>query len=262
MSRSTALVTGASSGIGATYAGRLARRGHDVILVARDTARLEALAAQIRADTGRNAEVLTADLTDRGDLSRVQQRLSSDAQISLLVNNAGAALAGPLSSNDPARLDSMIALNITAAVHLARAAVQNFQAQGGGTIINIASILALAPELFNATYGGTKAFVLAFSQGLNAELKGQNIRVQAVLPGATRTEIWERSGAGIGVLPDEMIMEAGDMVDAALAGLDSGELVTIPSLPDVADWQRHEEARQALMPNLSRKHPAARYKFA
>lgn len=259
MSGNTALVTGSSSGIGATYADRLARRGHDLVLVARDAAKLQALATRLQSETGRRVDVLAADLTNKSDVVRVEERLARDANIKLLVNNAGVAIAGPLALNDADRLEAMVQLNTIAPMRLARAAVQNFQANGGGTIINISSVLALAPELFNGTYSGTKAFLLNFSQSLATELKGQRIRIQAVLPGATRTEIWEKSGAGENALPDEMIMEAGEMVDAALSGLDKGELVTIPSLPDAADWERHEATRQALMPNLSRKHAAKRF---
>ncbi len=260
--KSTALITGASTGIGKVYAERLARRGFDVILVARDRGRLEALAKKIEAETGRSAEVLPADLTQPSDLAKVARRLGSDAKIGLLVNNAGMADSSKLAEADVARLDQMIALNVTAVTHLAAAAAKSFSVRGTGTIINIASVLALAPELFNATYNATKAYVLSLSRSMHVELGPLGVTVQAVLPGATRTEIWERAGIPEGNLPAEMIMDAGEMVDASLAGLDQGELVTIPSLPDVADWKRFDEARLALGPNLSHSKPAARYKTA
>lgn len=256
----TALVTGASSGIGATYAGRLALRGHDLILVARNRDRLEALAADLRSQTGRTVEVLAADLTDKDGLREVETRLRSDSGIKMLVNNAGIAVAGPVTESNPDNLESMITLNIIAPMRLAHAAIAGFKDNGGGTLINIASVLALAPEMFNGAYSGTKAFLLNLSLALNGEVKGRDIRVQAVLPGATRTEIWERAGIDVENFPAEMVMEVGEMVDAALAGLDQGELVTIPSLPDTADWQRYEQARQAMGPNLSRNHAAARYR--
>jgi short-subunit dehydrogenase len=258
-SSSTAMVTGASTGIGAVYAERLARRGHDLILVARNVARLEERAAHLRSRTGRKVELMPADLQQPGELLRVEQRLRDDRQIAMLVNNAGIALAGPVADADPARLEAMVQLNILAAMRVAVAAAAGFKARGGGTVVNIASVLALAPERFNAVYAASKAFVLAFTQGLDAELRGSGVRFQAVLPGATRTALWASAGVDVESLPPEMLMDADDMVGAALAGLDAGELVTIPSLPDAADWDRMDAARLALGPNLSRQHPAERY---
>ncbi|GGJ18394.1 SDR family NAD(P)-dependent oxidoreductase [Neoroseomonas lacus] len=255
----TAMVTGASSGIGAVYAEHLARRGHDLILVARNVARLEDLAARLRSQAGRTIEILPADLQQTAELLLVEQRLRDDHRIGMLVNNAGIALAGPVTDADPARLEAMIQLNILAAMRLAVAAVAGFKARGGGTLVNIASVLALAPERFNGVYAGSKAFVLALTQALDAELRGAGVRVQAVLPGATRTALWEAAGVDVDSLPPEMVMGAEEMVEAALAGLDAGELVTIPSLPDVADWERLDAARLALGPNLSRRYPAERY---
>jgi short-subunit dehydrogenase len=153
----------------------------------------------------------------------------------------------------------MISLNVRALTRLTYAAVPGFIARGGGTIINMASIVGIAPEILNGVYGGTKAFVLAFSLSLHKELAEQNIRVQAVLPGATATEFWDLAGVPVSNLPSAIVMKADAMVDAAFAGLDQGELVTIPSLPDIADWQAYEAARQKLMPNLSRSTPAMRY---
>lgn len=256
---STALITGASSGIGATYAARLARRGHDLVLVARNRERLEALAAKLRSETGRSIDVFPADLTNKSDLLKVEERLRTDSQIGMLVNNAGVAAGGPVSASDPDLLEQMVQLNTITPMRLARAAAEAFASRGSGTLINISSVLALAPELFNGAYSGTKAFLLNLSLALDAELQGKGVRVQAVLPGATRTEIWERAGMDVSTFPAAMVMEVGEMVDAALAGLDQGELVTIPSLPDPADWQRFESARQALGPNLSRNIAAVRY---
>jgi len=255
----TALITGASTGIGATYADRLARRGYNLILVARDRTRLEDLAGRLRTETGKAVEVLPADLARADDLRRVEQRLRDDAGITAFVNNAGMAVVGPAVDADPERLDAVVQLNIVAASRLGIAAAQAFKARNEGTLINIASVLALVSERFNAVYNASKAYVLTFTQALRNELSGTNVRVQAVLPGATRTEIWNRAGGDVDALPAEMVMDVDPMVDAALAGLDHGEAVTIPSLPDIADWQRFEAARQALGPNLSRNHPAARY---
>jgi short-subunit dehydrogenase len=256
--KGTALISGASGGIGAVYAERLARRGYDLLLVARDSQRLEAVARNIEAQTGRHVEALQADLTHRDDLARVEARLASDDAVSLLVNNAGFGATRPLVESDVAKLDEMIQLNVTALTRLTRAAAPGFVARGGG-IINIASIVALAPELLNGTYAGTKAFVLAFTQSLHHELAPLGVRVQAVLPGATSTDFWGVAGKPVDQLPGQIVMGAEEMVDAALVGFDHGELVTIPSLPDVADWEAFDAARKAMGPNLSRSSAAQRY---
>lgn len=258
--KGTTLITGASSGIGAVYAERLAGRGHDLLLVARDRQRLDAMAQRLHAETGVKVEVLVADLTQKADVLKVEQRLRSDKAITALINNAGVAMNGTLAEADLDRLESMLQLNIVALTRLAAAAAANFSAAGRGAIINIASVVALAPEMFNATYSATKAYVLSLTQTLHAELDKHGVRVQAVLPGVTRTEIWERSGLDVANIPEDRVMEAGEMVDAALAGFDQGELVTIPSLPDAGDWAAFVVARQALAPNLSRREAASRYK--
>ncbi len=258
--KGTALITGASSGIGATYADRLARRGYDLLLVARDLQRLEAMAERLGGETGVKVEVLKADLTSKADLQAVEQRLRTDKAISLLVNNAGVAMDGPLIDADLDKFESMIQLNVVALTRLAAAAAANFVAVGRGSIINLASVVALAPEIFNATYSATKAYVLSLSQSLHQEVSQQGLRVQAVLPGVTRTEIWERAGIDADRIPASMVMEVGEMVDASLAGFDQGELVTIPSLPDAGDWKAFVAARQKLGPNLSHDHVAERYK--
>jgi short-subunit dehydrogenase len=258
-SKGAALVTGASTGIGAVYADRLARRGHDLILVARDTARLDALAERLRAETGVAVEVLTADLTKPTDLTKVEQRLATDASITVLVNNAGKSLNGGLLDNTPAELETLIALNITAPTILASAAGRAFVARKAGTIVNIASVLAFAPEMFDGVYSGSKAYLLNLTLSLAAQTKDAGVRVQAVLPGATRTEIWERSGKDVDAFPAEMVMEVEPLVDAALAGLDKGETVTIPPLADEGQFTAFNDARLAMAPNLSRRDVAARY---
>ena len=256
----TALITGASSGIGALYADRLAHRGHDLILVARDEQRLAALADRLKGETGVAIRIVKADLLDAADLRRVEQVLRDDAAVTVLVNNAGIASTGPLLASDPDQLERVIQLNIVAVTRLGGAAAKAFAARKAGTIINVSSVTALLPESFNGVYSGTKAFVLNYSQALQVELKPHGVRVQAVLPGATRTEIWERAGRSLDSIPAEMLMDADEMVDASLAGLDQGELVTIPSLPDIADWESFTAARHRLGPNLSRNQAAARYK--
>ncbi|AUN32805.1 SDR family NAD(P)-dependent oxidoreductase [Niveispirillum cyanobacteriorum] len=261
-SKGTALVTGASAGIGATYAERLARRGYDLILVARDAARLEALALRLRTQTGRTVDVLPADLGSAAGQDIVANRLVSDGAITLIVNNAGLGPNGPALSSAPTAYDAMLALNVAAVQRLTLTAAHVFAAKGAGTIINIASAVALLPERFNGPYVATKAFVLALTQALAAELSGKGVTFQAVLPGYTRTEIFERAGIDPSVLPQDMVMEVGDLVDAALSGLDQGELVTIPSLPDSADWQALEAARMKIAGNASRNKPAARFGVA
>ena len=255
----TALITGASSGIGALYAEQLAHKGYDLILVARDRARLDALAARITTATRRTVEVLAADLADPAQRAIVEAKLRDDASITLLVNNAGVGTHTPLLDSDVERMEQMIVLNVTALTRLAYAAMPGFVARGKGGIINISSIVAIAPEVLNGVYGGSKAFVLAFSQSLHHELAGKGIRVQAVLPGATATDFWATGGLPLEHLPANIVMRAEDLVRSALVGFERGELVTIPSLQDVAHWDVYEGARKALAPHLSTNTPAPRY---
>jgi len=259
LNKGVAVITGASSGIGAVYADRLARRGHDLLLIARRHDRLQQLAAEIAGRTGRKVEVLAADLGAPADLARVERVLRDDPRITVLVNNAGVAAVTPLLNANVDDMSRMIALNVDALMRLTYAVVPAFVRRGLGTIINIASIVAVAPELLNGVYGGTKAFVLAFSQSLRKELADKGVRVQVVLPGATATDLWSIAGRPVEQLPKEIVMSVDDLVDAALAGLDQGEFVTLPALPQVEQWDAYEGARQALMPNLSRATPADRY---
>ena len=245
-SHGTALITGASTGIGAIYADRLAKRGHDLILVARNGERLASLARRIANDTGRKVETVKADLTSPADLRRVEDILRTNASISVLVNNAGVGATDPLVASDVDKMEDMIRLNVTALTRLTYAAAPAFVGRGSGTIINISSIVAIGPELLNGVYGGTKAFVLALTQSLVHEIADKGVRVQAVLPGATATEFWDIAGKPVHELPAQIVMSADDLVDAALAGLDLGETVTIPSLPNQAEWDRHEAARRAM----------------
>ncbi len=260
--KGTALVTGASTGIGALYAHRLAKRGYDLILVARNRDRLTTLAQRLTAETGRTVEVISADLNEKADLARVEETLRNDASITLLVNNAGIGGTAPLVASDIDKMEQMINLNVTALTRLTYAVVPGFVARGRGAIINIASIVAVAPEVLNGVYGGSKAFVLAFSQSLKHELADKNIKVQVVLPGATATDFWGIAGTPVEHLPNEIVMSAEDLVDSALSGFDQGEFATVPALPEIAQWNAYESARQAMMPNLSRTKPAARYKIA
>ncbi len=254
---STALVTGASTGIGAVYAKRLADRGYNLVLVARDINRLETLAAELRTDFGVQVDVLRADLTSSRDLHQVEKRLRDDSAIELLVNNAGAANHGSFIDADPDQMEKLIDLNVLAVTRLTAAALPGMLARGEGAIINIASVVGLAPEFPLGIYGATKSFVIALSQALNAELGDKGIYVQAVLPAATRTEIWERAGRDVNAL--QGVMAVDEMVDAALVGFDRRETVTLPSLHDESLWRTYDAARREMLPQFAQQHAADRY---
>ncbi|WP_265533898.1 SDR family NAD(P)-dependent oxidoreductase [Pseudomonas saponiphila] len=255
--RPTVLITGASTGIGATYAERFAQRGHDLLLVARDQARLDALAGRLRSEHGVAVEVMKADLTQLSDLTSVEARLRDDARIGILINNAGAALSGSFIEQSTDSVAQLIALNTTALVRLASAIAPRLAKAGEGAIINIGSVVGLAPEFGMTVYGATKAFVLFLSQGLSLELSPRGVYVQAVLPAATRTEIWDRSGVDINTLDE--IMEVGDLVDAALVGFDRREPVTIPPLQQAERWDDLQSARQGLLGQIRQSAVAQRY---
>lgn len=252
------LVTGASTGIGATYADRFARRGHDLVLVARDRARMEALAARLRQETGVAIDIIPADLTQAADLAVVEARLRDDTRIGILINNAGTALGGSFIEQSTDAVTGLVALNTTALLRLASAVAPRFAQAGEGAIINIASVVGLAPEFGMTVYGATKAFALFLSQGLSLELGPKGVYVQAVLPAATRTEIWDHVGADVSTMAG--VMEVDELVDAALVGFDHREPVTIPPLPDVDQWNAFQAARQAMLPNTRQEHAAERYR--
>ena len=256
----TALITGASSGIGAVYADRFAARGHDLILVARNTGRLDGVAKTLTERYGVKVRAVAADLGAEEGLSAVEAIIAEDQTITHLVNNAGFGSAAPLASADVREMQAMVAINVTAPLRLTYAAVPRFIARGKGAIINISSIVAVGPEVLNGVYGGTKSFVLAFSQSLRKELQGTGVTVQVVLPGATGTEFWDIAGLPASNLPSEWVMPAADLVDAALLGLDRGEFTTIPSLMDASEWDAWEAARAAMLPHLSSAVVAPRYR--
>ena len=258
----TAVVTGASSGIGAVYADRLAERGYDLVLVARSADKIAEVARRIGAKTGRKVDILPADLGDAADLARVEAFLRETPVIGLLVNKAALGRALQLVISDIDQMTSLIALNVTMLTRLTYAIVPQFIARGAGTIVNIASIVAINPEALNGVYGGSKAFVLAFSQSLRSELAGTGVTVQVVLPGATATEFWAIAGRPVEHLPTEIVMRSEDLVDAALTGLDRGEFASIPSLQDGALFDAYETARQAMIGKLSTATPAPRYRKA
>jgi len=260
-SKGTALVTGASRGIGAVYADRLAKRGYDLILVARSEAPLKALTASLASASGRHITAIVADLNDTIDLAKVETKLKEDSSITMLVNNAGIGAVVPLLNGDIEKMEEMIALNSIALTRLTYAAAPAFVKRGMGTIINISSVVGISPETLNGVYGATKAYVLAFTHSLQHELADKGIRVQAVLPGATATDMWEIAGLPWQKLPPSIVMPVEDMVDAALVGLDQGELVTIPGLHDGDEWTRFEAARRAISQRFGNSVPASRYRI-
>ena len=254
----TALITGASSGMGSVYADRLAHRGYDLILAGRDAVRLQALAAKIRG-IGRQVSTVPGDFSRKSDVKSIEQRLLTDTAITLFVNNAGQAAVTPLIESDVDKLEQMIEVNVIAFTRLAAAAAKAFVERRRGTIINISSAVALAPEMLNGAYNASKAYVLNFTQSMQNELAGKGVQIQAVLPGAVGTEFWQRGGLPLEHLPKEIVMPVDAAVDAALAGLDQGELITILSLPDIENWDAFVATRKLLRPDLSRAQPAARY---
>lgn len=222
-----ALVTGASSGIGCEFARELAARGADLILVARDEARLTELAEELRDAHGCRAEVLRADLCDERQLTAVESRLSEDSDIDLLVNNAGFGVSGYFADLDIAASQGQIDLNVTALVRLAHAALPSMRAARRGGIINIASTAAFTPGPMMAVYSATKAFVLAFTEGLAAELRSEGIKVTTVCPGFTRTEFQQRGNYDTGSIPTLAWQSPANVVAEALSGYSRGKVVTV-----------------------------------
>lgn len=258
-SKKVALITGASAGIGAVYADRLAARGYDLILVARRADRLQTLCAKLEKAHGIHAEPVVADLSQPDDLARLESILSDTANLHVLVNNAGIARLGPLAQRSAADASDQIALNISAVARLTQAVVPAFIARKAGVIINIASVLGIHALPISAVYSGTKAFVLQYSRGLQQELEGTGVKVQVVLPASTATEIWDLSGVPLAALDKSSLMTSEHMVDAALAGLTQGELVTWPSVADATRWDTYEAARAALFASSQVGTPAPRY---
>jgi len=251
--KGTALVTGASAGIGLKYAQRLAARGHDLLLVARRGDRLEQLAASLRAGHGVAVETLVADLATQADLDRV------DAAIALLVNNAGVSTMGQDTTTAEADIAAMTDVNVTGLVRLSRAAIAAFKQRNRGTLINIGSVLGFHSLPFSAVYSATKGYVLNFTRGLQEEVAGTAVVVQLVLPSATATDIWELSGVPLSSLDAAQVMTADDLVDAALAGLDLGEKITLPSVEDARLFAAYDDARMKLLAASQSGRPASRY---
>jgi uncharacterized protein len=254
-----ALVTGASAGIGLSFAEHLARAGTSLVLVARRADRLEALAAGLREAHGVEVEVLPADLGSGDGVAAVATRLASEPPIGLLVNNAGFAVRGRVAELDPDALDEMLRVNVLAPSRLSHAAMAAMTARGSGTIINVASGTVFMQLPGNAGYGASKNYVMAFTRTMQAEAEGTGVRVQLLVPGVIATEFHAVAGNAIENFPPERVMQADDLVVSSLRALEMGEAVCIPSLPDVRDWDAYVAAEQALVPKVSRDRPAARY---
>jgi len=231
MSRPIALVTGASAGIGRAFAEALAARGHDVVVVARDTARLEALAKELDAAHGAAVEVLTADLGTGDGIATVEARLIDETRpIDLLVNNAGFGTVGRFHELPISKEISEIGVNVVAVTRLTHAVLPGLVARGRGGVINVASIAGYQPTPLNATYGATKAFVHSFTHAIHEEARRTGVNVMLVCPGYTHTEFHDRAGLGHTELPEFVWQSAATVVDAALRDLDRGRSVSIPGV--------------------------------
>ncbi len=261
LSKGTALITGASTGIGAVYADRLAKRGYDLILVARNKEKLNALSKNISAETGRSVQVLPADLTDKAGMKAVENVLKNDSSITMLVNNAGVGSVASILQADVNAMDDMVQLNVTALTRLTYAIAPIFAQKNSGTIINIASIVGIYVEALNGVYSASKSYVLSFGHSLQKDLADKGVRIQTVLPGATATEFWDIAGYAA-QKNSPITMSAEHLVDAALAGLDQNELVTIPGLHDNEDWLNWEAGRRNLGAKFGNALPAQRYQVA
>jgi short-subunit dehydrogenase len=254
-----ALVTGASAGIGLSFARHLARTGHHLILVARRADRLEELAAELCDAHGIEVEVLAADLGDRAGVSSVAERLSAEPPVDLLVNNAGFAARAPVAELDDEAFEAMIQVNVVALARLSHAAMRAMTAAGRGTIINVSSGTVFMQFAGNAGYGSSKNFVMAFTRTLQAEAADTGVRVQLLIPGVIATDFHEVAGNNLSNFPPERVMQADDLVVASLRALEMGEPVCIPSLPDVAAWERYVDAEQAVARDASHDRVAPRY---
>jgi len=258
--RGTAVITGASAGLGKTFADRFAARGYDLLLVARREDRLQALADDLSARYPVRVSVLVADLADPAGLARTMEAIEADPSITLLLNNAGTSSVGPVADVDLAAFTSMVALNITALTALTKAVLPRFQERNAGTIINIGSVVGFAGYPWVPVYGGTKAYVLNFTQALQQQLAETSIRVQLVSPAATVSDIWDVVGVALSDLDPATVMTTDHCVDAALKGLDSGELITAPSVHDASLLDTFVNASGALLEAATQTGtPAPRY---
>jgi len=253
-----AVITGASSGIGAVYADRLAARGHPLLLVARRLDRLEALKTRLSSAHGVEIDIQVADLEQASDLAALEAYLAAE-EVAVLVNNAGAGGLGGSASTSADQLERIIRLNVTALTRLSSAALVGFRKRGAGALVNIGSVMAHAPTATGAVYSASKAYVLNFTRSLQLEHADSPIRIQLVMPGPIKTEFFSSQGLSDSVFPAETYLTADQLVDAALAGLDAGEDVTLPSMLEQQPWTALEAARLAFMKSTLSGHVAPRY---
>jgi hypothetical protein len=223
-----AIVTGASAGIGAAYAERLARDAYDLVLVARRRDRLGELAERLARTHGRRVDVLAADLGTPEGVRAVESRIAAEASLELMVNNAGFGTTGSFAELDRDAEEEEVRLNVLALLRLTHAAVAVFKPRGHGSVINVSSLAGFQPSPFNATYAATKAFVNSFTQAVSEELRGSGVRLQLLCPGFTRTEFQEVAGVSTDAIPAFAWMTAEAVVDASLEALRKGDLVVIP----------------------------------
>jgi short-subunit dehydrogenase len=261
--RSVALVTGASSGIGAALSERLAHDGRDLVVVARRRERLEALARRLHAEAGVTVEVLAADLTEPDQLKQVMARLHEDERIDLLVNNAGFGGYGPFAELEPTFADRLVGVHVRAPMRLTRAVLPGMLTRGRGAVVNVASLLALsgplhAPMSGRATYVGAKAFLLAFTQALAVELEGTGVQAMVVLPGMVETEFFStRRGGDPGA---QSLMSAPDVAQAIVVGLELGEVICVPGLDDTSLFDALRNVQKATLFGRSAAQLAERYR--
>ena len=226
--RPLALVSGASSGIGREFARQLAAAGYDLVVVARRKERLETLAQEVGRAHGVHAEVMQADLTDEADLARVEKRIASERALQLLVNNAGFMRPGTFAVEDLRPQLEMIDLHVKATVRLTRAALPGMLERNRGAVINVSSVAGFIQQPQNVVYSATKAFLSSFTEGLALELRGTNVKVQALCPGWTETELLDH-GAVAPNVPSLFVLTPERVVAASLRCLARGKLFCVPS---------------------------------
>ena len=222
----TALVTGATSGIGKAFAGRLAQDRYDLVLVARNVERLDALAAELRATYGVGVEVLSADLAEDQGCRTVEERLSDPSRpVDFLVNNAGFTLGRKFLSGDVEDEDRMLRVLVRAVLRLSRAAVPGMLERGYGTVVNVSSVASFVPQ---STYSAAKAWVTSFSVGLAGDVAGRGVRVQALCPGFTHTEFHDRAGLDMRRTPEWLWLGVDEVVEQSMKALARGQVVCVP----------------------------------
>jgi short-subunit dehydrogenase len=260
------LVTGASSGIGAAFAERLAGDGYNLIVVARRRDRLEGLAQRLKENHQVDVEVLVADLSKPDSLRTVEKRIAEDSALEMLVNNAGFGGYMPFTELDPDKAGELINLQVLAVTRLTRAALPGMIARGRGSIVNVSSRLGFSASMGSsqlpkrATYAGTKAFINTFSQLLQSELEGTGVQVQALCPGVVATEFHTHVGTDTNRFPAAIVMKPEDLVEASLAGLKLGEVICVPALEDIELLKQIQESEKRFFELTRSGTVAKRYK--